>query len=246
MAANYERLVSKPNQMTQTFAMSLTPELVALCERDEPEFTSDRGTRLSDQDYADLALRLANEAGNAPLWLFAYGSLIWKPVSDSLEQKQATAFGWHRSFCLPLRSWRATPQQPGLMMALERGGRCDGVLYRLPDISRVSQIDKLLRREVGALKDVASIRWLQVRTDRGSEKALAFWVGPSGEEVSPRLPLETVAGTIARACGHMGSCADYLSQTVLHLDRYGIRDRNLWRLQMLVADEVRALHAMPA
>jgi cation transport protein ChaC len=225
--------------------MSLTPELVALCERNEPEFSSDRGARLSDQDYTDLALRLAGQSGDGPLWLFAYGSLIWKPVFDAVEERRATAFGWHRSFCLQLRSWRATPQQPGLMMALERGGRCDGVLYRLPDAGRASQIETLLRREVGALADVGSIRWLSVRTDKGPERALVFWAGPSGAEVSSGLPLQTAAGRIARACGHMGSCADYLYQTVLHLDRFGIRDRNLWRLQMLVANEIRTLHAAP-
>jgi len=47
---------------------------------------------------------------------------------------------------------------------------------------------------------------------------------------------------LARACGHVGSGAEYLYNTVSHLEEFGIRDRNLWRLQQLVADEIRSIH----
>ncbi|RVC56008.1 gamma-glutamylcyclotransferase, partial [Mesorhizobium sp. M4B.F.Ca.ET.088.02.2.1] len=145
--------------------MSLTPELVALCHREEADPGPDGSwTQLNDDDFRALAERLSGEADEGPLWVFAYGSLIWKPAFDSVEQQRASAHGWHRSFCLDMVRWRGSAAQPGLMMALERGGRCDGVIYRLPDGEKPAQIERLLRREIDDHESVASVRWVPVRT----------------------------------------------------------------------------------
>lgn len=224
--------------------MSLTPELVALCHRDEIDpGPSGEWTQLSDDDFGALAARLAGEADEGPLWVFAYGSLIWKPAFESVEQQRASAHGWHRSFCLDMVRWRGSAAQPGLMMALERGGRCDGVIYRLPDGEKPAQIERLLRREIDDHESVASVRWVPVRTARGRVRALGFWVGVKGRGTSLGQPLEKVAWVLARACGHVGSGAEYLYNTVSHLETFGIHDRNLWRLQELVADEIRSIHS---
>ncbi|SFO30597.1 cation transport protein ChaC [Mesorhizobium sp. NFR06] len=223
--------------------MSLTPELVALCHREEVDPGPDGSwTQLSDDDFRDLATRLSGEADEGPLWVFAYGSLIWKPAFDSVEQRRASAYGWHRSFCLDIVRWRGSAAQPGLMMALERGGRCDGVIYRLPDGEKPAQIERLLRREVGDDESISSVRWVPVRTAQGRLRALGFWVGVTGNGTSLGQPLEKVAWVLARACGHVGSGAEYLYNTVSHLETFGIHDRNLWRLQGLVADEIRSIH----
>lgn len=223
--------------------MSLTPELVSLCHREEADPGPDCSwTQLNDEDYRTLALRLSEEADEGPLWVFAYGSLIWKPAFESAERQRATAFGWHRSFCLDMVRWRGSVAQPGLMMALERGGRCDGVIYRLPDGDKPQQIERLLRREIDDHESVSSVRWVPVRTQQGRIRALGFWVGVTGRGTSLGQPLDTVAGVLARACGHVGSGAEYLYNTVSHLEEFGIRDRNLWRLQQLVADEIRSIH----
>src|SRR4051794_26535414 len=129
--------------------MSLTPELVALCHREEADPGPDPSwTEMNDGDFRTLALRLSDEADEGPLWVFAYGSLIWKPEFESVEQRLATAYGWHRSFCLDMVRWRGSAAQPGLMMALERGGRCNGVICRLPEGEKPAQIERLLRREI--------------------------------------------------------------------------------------------------
>jgi cation transport protein ChaC len=86
------------------------------------------------------------------------------------------------------------------------------------------------------------VRWIDVRTEQGTVRALVFWAGPTGPGIARKLPLERVAWVLARACGHVGSGAEYLYQTVSHLEAIGISDRNLWRLQALVADEIRSLH----
>jgi len=222
--------------------MSLTPDLVALCARPEVDPGPDPDwTPLGDEGYAALTDRLLEESGDVPLWIFAYGSLIWKPVFEAVEKRRGTAYGWHRSFCLEIKAWRGSPAQPGLMMALDRGGRCDGVAFRLPEQDRSGQIEAMLRREVSAVEDIGTIRWLPVETTDGPVRALAFWAGPAGRGVARKLPPEEVAWVLARACGHVGSCAEYLYNTVTHLEDHGIRDRNLWRLQHLVADEIRSI-----
>lgn len=223
--------------------MTLTAELVALCFRNEEDIGPDPcWPLLDDVEFEALAERIFQENEQQPLWIFAYGSLIWKPDFDAVESRRAVAHGWHRSFCLQLNRWRGTPDQPGLMMALDRGGRCKGVAYRLPDNDRPGQIRRLLRREVGSHEGIKAIRWITVETDQGYVRALVFWAGPTGKYVSLKLPLPTVARVLARACGHIGSCAEYLYLTVLHLEQHGIRDRNLWQLQKLVANEILSIH----
>ena len=85
-----------------------------------------------------------------------------------------------------------------------------------------------------------------MHTAQGALRALGFWVGVKGRGTSLSQPLDKVASILARACGHIGSGAEYLYNTVSHLEEFGIHDRNLWRLQQLVADEIRALHGRPA
>ena len=81
-------------------------------------------------------------------------------------------------------------------------------------------------------------RWITVETADGPLPALTFYASPTGTRTSHGLPLETVAHRLAHACGYAGSCAEYLHNTVAHLEAEGIRDRNLWRLQRLVAAEI--------
>ncbi|TZG34274.1 gamma-glutamylcyclotransferase [Agrobacterium sp. B1(2019)] len=224
--------------------MSLTPELVALCERAVAEPPPDeRWTPLSNADYSGLVSRFSEEIGDNDLWVFAYGSLIWKPEFEVTDRMKGMAYGWHRSFCLELLTWRGTPEQPGLMMALERGGRCDGFLLKVARNDHNRAIERLLRREVWDHESVYTTRWIKVLSEKGPIRALSFWVGPiGGEGVILQQSLERVAWTLARACGYAGSCAAYLYNTVLHLEEFGIHDRKLWRLQKLVADEIRLLN----
>lgn len=227
--------------------MALTAELVAKCFRVECDPGREtQWTALTDADFTKISEGILREAGDEPLWVFAYGSLIWKPGFDSTARQRATAYGWHRAFTLKINSWRGSPDQPGLMMALSRGGRCDGVIYRMQEEGKLEQIERVLRREVDSHEMLASMRWLKVKTSDGEKKVLCFWVGHTGRSVSPLLPLPEVAKILARACGHVGSGAEYLYNTVVHLEEFGIHDRNLWRLQELVAEEIRALHGLPA
>jgi glutathione-specific gamma-glutamylcyclotransferase len=222
--------------------LHLTQALVARVERQEPECDGARGVPwIAEDAFATHAARLLAEAGEGPVWTFAYGSLIWKPAFEAAEAVPCMLHGWRRSFCIHLVSWRATPEQPGLMLALARGGSCRGMAYRLPDVGRLEAMEALLRREIGYEVDLASVRWLTVRREAGPMRALVFYAAPLDPAIHICLPVEEQARRIARAAGHMGSCAAYLHNTVRHLEELGIRDRYLWDLQRLVAEEIAAL-----
>ena len=100
--------------------MRLTEELVALVERLEPDPGPEPGTREhNNAEYAQMVAALLVGYQPEELWVFAYGSLIWKPAFTAAEHRRATAYGWHRSFCMELVRFRGTREQPGLMMALD-------------------------------------------------------------------------------------------------------------------------------
>lgn len=221
-------------------AMALTPALVARCARvvPEPDAPPDGWTPLDEADLADRAAALDAEGGPGPLWIFAYGSLIWKPVFAPAETRRARAHGWRRSFCIELTSWRGTPEASGLMMALAPGGACAGLAYRLDPARRRDDLVELVRRETPYRELAGNARWIGVATSGGPLRALTFYASPTGIPVARGLSPEETALRLARACGHAGSCAEYLYNTVAHLEAEGIADRTLWRLQALVADEI--------
>ena len=128
------------------------------------------------------------------------------------------------------------------MMALDRGGACGGVAYRPQNEDHVGQLVRLLARETDGTPPTNVPRWITVQTARGPLTALAFVASPEGANYAGQLPLPVVAAVLARAAGHWGSGAAYLHNTVRHLLDHGIRDRNLWTLQELVADEIRRRH----
>ncbi|WGV16126.1 gamma-glutamylcyclotransferase [Fuscovulum ytuae] len=223
-------------------ALHLTEALVARVERQEPEYPGARGQPYIDDDaFGRHARRLVEEAGEGPVWTFAYGSLIWKPAFEAVAAAPCLLHGWRRSFCIHLESWRGTPEEPGLMLALARGGSCRGMAYRLPDAAREAAMEALLRREIGYEVDLASVRWLTVRGAAGPFRVLVFYAAPLDRSIHVDLPMAEQARRIARAAGHMGSCAAYLRNTVQHLEELGIRDRYLWSLQRMVAEEIAAL-----
>src|SRR5947207_11187194 len=82
-----------------------------------------------------------------PVWIFAYGSLMWNPEMPFAERRSALLRGYHRSFCLYSRDYRGTPERPGLVVGLDRGGGCRGIAYRLTSDSLGPAIDPNSSRE---------------------------------------------------------------------------------------------------
>jgi cation transport protein ChaC len=233
----------------QPRAMALTDDLVARVSRVVPDTglpaTYSDMTVLTAEDKLALAERLLRQNGGAEFWVFGYGSLIWKPAFDYVEARRVVAHGWRREFSLVVHSWRGTEEQPGLMLALERGGSCTGVAYRMSSDDPNGQMFRFVEREADYHEDAPTIRWITVRDGNETFRALTSWVAVRGNPYFLRLPIAEQAQMLARAVGYFGSCAEYLRNTVTHLEEMGIRDSYLWRLQQLVAAEIKALHPKP-
>jgi len=193
-------------------------------------------TPLDDGDYDRLAAELMR-GHDGPVPIFAYGSLIWNPGFAVGAIRKAVAHGWHRSFCMEILQWRGSPDCPGLMMALERGGSATGLIMEIEQGHEAEALRALLKRELVAQELVENVRWISTRSERGIERALTFWAGPTGPMIVS-LPPEEQAWRLAHACGHGGSGAQYLHNTVRKLEEYGLRDRNLARLEHLTASEI--------
>jgi cation transport protein ChaC len=222
-------------------SMALTAELVARVAREVQDAGPEPGAvELGDADYVRAARRLREQAAGK-VWVFAYGSLIWNPACAVEETRGGLVLGWHRAFRLKLDRWRGTKEQPGLMLVLDRGGRCKGLLQRLPAATAEAALEQLLRREISEDPPTNRPTWVQVLTaGRQTVRALAFTISRKDPRYAGRLSDATTADMLATAVGHLGSGAEYLYRTVAHLEASGIHDPHLWRLQELVAARILA------
>ena len=167
------------------------------------------------------------------LWLFAYGSLIWNPLFHFEERHPALVHGLHRRFCLWSRMGRGSPDRPGLMLALEHGGRCHGFAFRIPARQLRTELTLIWRREMtmGAYE----ARWVKSIVGGESVRALAFVVNRKGWQYAGKLPSCEVVQVLAHARGRLGSAAEYLFQTVDCLRANGVQDAPLFALAEQVA-----------
>jgi glutathione-specific gamma-glutamylcyclotransferase len=171
--------------------------------------------------------------GGAPLWLFAYGSLMWNPEIAFAETRSAVLYGYHRSFCLYSRDYRGTPDRPGLVLGLDRGGSCRGIVCRLPAERPAEALDRIWAREMTGL--VYEMRPVAPRTAAGPLAAWTFVVRRESPDYAGRLSLDETARLLATASGGRGSGRDYLAGTLGRLDALGIRDRLLHRIAARIA-----------
>ncbi len=226
--------------------MRLTQRHVDLMRRDTP----DPGQKLlpgfrpaTDADYAKAVDEMLATQPPGGFWIFGISSLIWKPETAFIEKREGVARGWHRRFCLGWDyRYRGSPEAPGLMMALDRGGQCRGMLYRLPEAGLEDELHKLIRREQSMVPSAFPWRWIEVMTTEGRVRALSFPVDRKSGRYVAGLSEAELADMLATAYGFRGSMAEYLFSTVSMLESLGIHDRNLWRLQELVADRIDAAH----
>jgi cation transport protein ChaC len=194
------------------------------------------GVRLATDEEIEASLDAALAAHDpaADAWLFGYGSLMWNPVIRYAERRVATVRGWHRRYCLWVRAGRGTPDCPGLMLGLDRGGSCCGVAFRIPAGEVRHELRLTWRREM--LSGAYAARWVRIRCDDGEERrAVTFVVNRAHERYVRGLPEEEISKRIAIAAGRLGSCAEYLEETVAHLRELGLRDPGLERLRRRVA-----------
>ena len=181
---------------------------------------------------AQVQAILARAPRRGRIWVFAFGSLIWNPAFRFVERRTARIYGFHRQFCLWSRAGRGSPERPGLMLSLESGGSCTGVVFRLDRRAAPTELDVIWRREMFTM----SYRpvWTMARTPKGPEPAIAFSANREHERYVPGLEDEVIARYLATGAGPLGRCCDYLFDTVAHLRQLGIRDRRLEALEARV------------
>lgn len=170
--------------------------------------------------------------GRDDLWLFGYGSLIWRPDFDFAEQRPARVHGWHRALKMWSRVNRGTVETPGLVFALLSGGSCRGMVFRIPAASGLETLGRLWLREMPT--GVYDPRWLTCTTPQGPVRALAFTLSRRSPSFTGPLDDDRLRHIFAHAIGRYGSSFDYAQQTLAELQRHGIRDAALARLVRLV------------
>lgn len=174
-----------------------------------------------------LAAALAHWDGREALWVFGYGSLIWKPEFEFDARMPAQIFGFHRRLCLRSVRYRGSEDCPGVVAGLDRGGSCYGVAYRMAPALVERQFVKLWEREM-FLGSYAP-KWVRGRlcADGAPVRALAFVVRRSGHNYCGGLDESALIDILSRACGVYGTSLDYLERTVAALHELGLRDAHL-------------------
>jgi cation transport protein ChaC len=182
-----------------------------------------------EQLQASLAASLRRWDGHTPLWVFGYGSLIWRPEFDFEAREPARIHGYHRRLCLRSVLYRGTQECPGIVFGLDRGGSCFGMAYRV-GAAQVPRVFRLLwEREMflGSYRPT----WMRARLRSGGEAdALAFVVCRDAHNYCGGLDEEQIVAILATACGVRGTSLDYLQRTVAALNAEGLRDLHLERL----------------
>lgn len=181
---------------------------------------------------ASISAMLQGYPSDQDIWIFAYGSLIWNPIFRFLDRQVGSIYGWHRQFCLWAPLGRGTPDRPGLVLGLERGGSCRGIVYRLSSTDALAELLLVWRREMVIGSYIP--RWVRVFQKQQSVRAMTFTINPAHPDYACKLSQSRVAHHVATACGQLGPCADYLQQTVVGLAQAGIRDQRLEALQKQV------------
>lgn len=167
------------------------------------------------------------EAAYGPLdqdvWVFGYGSLMWRPDFAFVEEATARVGGYHRALCHYSVEYRGTPERPGLVLGLDRGGSCVGRAFRVAAIDAEAALRGLHRREM--LRNSYDPHWLNAKlADGRTVTALAYVVRRDHALYTGKLSLEKTVDLVLAGHGQRGACLDYVRNTVAHLDAMGIED----------------------
>ncbi|MBS7808111.1 gamma-glutamylcyclotransferase [Variovorax sp. PCZ-1] len=191
-----------------------------------PETSSQRDpARMFDQ----VLVRWQDQQSD--LWIFGYASLIWRPEFEFTERRAARVHGWHRALEMWSRINRGTPDCPGLVFALLRGGSCQGVVFRIPAAQAEQALKDLWFREMPT--GVYDPRWLRCATAQGDVHALAFTLSQSSPSYCGQLDMQQYRQIFAESCGRYGTTLDYAQRTYESLLAEGIDDHALARLLKL-------------
>jgi glutathione-specific gamma-glutamylcyclotransferase len=173
-----------------------------------------------------MTTNAAHETGE--LWVFGYGSLMWRPGFAYLEQVPARLIGLHRALCVFSFVHRGTPERPGLVLGLDRGGMCRGVAFRVAAAARAETVEYLRAREQVTSVYVESLRQIELEDKaRRRVRALCYIVDRSHVQYAGRLTLAESLRLVRQGHGKSGPNRDYVVETVRALEALGYREGEL-------------------
>src|SRR5690606_485518 len=152
-----------------------------------------------DERQASLDRFLQNWNAQEDVWVFGYGSLVWRPEFDFAEQRPALIRGYHRALCLWSRVNRGTPERPGLVFGLDVGGSCRGVVYRIPSTQVPQTLTELWKREMPTGAYIP--KWLRARTPEGEVRSLVFTMDRQQESYAQGLTPQQLIEVVRSAEG---------------------------------------------
>ena len=159
-------------------------------------------------------------------WVFGYGSLIWSPGFEFVEQQRGKLYGFHRSLCIHSWHYRGTVEVPGLVLGLDHGGCCSGIARRVLAENRENVIAYLREREL--VSNVYREVWVNIALQDGRKvKAVTYVAARDHEQYAAPMSLDETAKIVDRAKGRTGTNKDYVESTVRSLKSLGIRDMKL-------------------
>jgi glutathione-specific gamma-glutamylcyclotransferase len=172
------------------------------------------------------------------LWVFGYGSLMWQPGFEFIEQVPARLIGEHRALCVYSFDHRGTPEKPGLVLGLDRGGACRGVAFRVAAQLRDHTIDYLRSREqtTNVYHEVTRSVWLENEA-RERVSALAYVVDRGHVQYAGRLSLSEQLRYVQQGHGRSGNNRDYVLSTVKSIEKQGFRDKPLHQLAAMLHND---------
>jgi glutathione-specific gamma-glutamylcyclotransferase len=177
------------------------------------------------------------------LWVFAYGSLMWRPDFAFVERTEARLIGAHRALCVYSFVHRGTPERPGLVLGLDHGGTCRGIAYRVGAAERLATIAYLRAREqvTSVYREVTRPIWLKSRPER-RVPALCYMVDRGHPQYAGRLSLEQQLHHVRQGHGQSGANRDYVLATIGALEQLGYRETTLH----LLAHRLSGVHEIAA
>lgn len=165
------------------------------------------------------------------LWVFAYGSLMWRPDFPFVEARPARLAGYHRSFCIISRHYRGTDERPGLVLGLDRGGVCIGRAFRVAPQDAGDVLAYLRHREqISGVYREAHVPVTLMGETVEARMALTFLAERAHPSFINGLSLRQTAHIVAVASGKTGTNLEYLVATLRELRSFGIREAQLERL----------------
>jgi cation transport protein ChaC len=173
----------------------------------------------------------SNEHETGDLWVFGYGSLMWRPGFDVLERVPARLIGLHRALCVFSYVHRGTPEKPGLVLGLDRGGMCRGIAFRVAAAKREKTIAYLRGREQVTSVYLETVRRIELEDEaRRQVRALTYIVDRGHVQYAGRLSVEQSVHYVRQGHGRSGNNRDYVIETVRALEALGYRETDLHRI----------------